>query len=111
MRISGAVDVFLVVFRNRKRADIDQAAYDAEAERMEALANEQPGFLAFKSYAAADGETIALSEWVDDAAARAWGEVAEHRMAQRRGREAYYENFTLFACDDPRIRRFTREDS
>jgi heme-degrading monooxygenase HmoA len=103
--------MFLVVFRNRKRADIDHAAYDAEAERMETLAHEQPGFLSFKSYTADDGEVIALSEWADEAAARAWGKVAEHRMAQQRGREAYYENFTLFACDDPRIRRFTREDS
>ena len=41
--------MFLVVFRNRKRADIDQAAYDAEAERMEELARTQPGFLSFKS--------------------------------------------------------------
>ena len=102
--------MYLVVFRNRKRADIDQAAYDVEAARMETLAHEQPGYLAFKSYAADDGETIALSEWADEAAARAWGKVAEHRMAQQRGREAYYENFTLFACDDPRIRRFQRGD-
>jgi heme-degrading monooxygenase HmoA len=102
--------MFLVVFRNRKRADIDQATYDAEAERMEVLARQQPGYLAFKSYAAEDGETIALSEWADEAAARAWGRVAEHRMAQQRGREAYYETFTLFACDDPRIRHFQRED-
>jgi heme-degrading monooxygenase HmoA len=102
--------MFLVVFRSRKRADIDQAAYDAEAERMEVLARQQPGYLAFKSYTADDGETIALSEWADEAAARAWGKVAEHRVAQQRGRAAYYDSYTLFACDDPRIRRFTHED-
>ena len=98
--------MFLVVFRNRKRPDIDQAAYDAEAEAMQALAAEQPGYLDFKSFAADDGEVIALSEWQDEASAKAWGRVAEHRAAQARGRATYYAEYTLFACDDPHIRRF-----
>ena len=98
--------MFLVLFRNRKRAAIDQLAYQAEAERMEELARAQPGFLSFKSYAAEDGEVIALSEWADEASARAWGRLAEHRAAQARGRGAWYESYTLFACDNPRIRSF-----
>jgi len=102
--------MFLVVFRNRKRADIDDAAYEAEAARMLELAMAQPGYLSFKSYAAADGEVIALSEWEDEQAARAWGKVAEHRATQQRGRMAYYEDYTLFACDAPRIHRFARKD-
>ena len=100
--------MFLVVFRNRKRADIDQAAYDLESVRMEQLAREQPGYRSFKSYAADDGETIALSEWDDEAAARGWGRVAEHAVAQANGRERYYASYTLFACPDPRIHRFER---
>ena len=102
--------MFLVVFRSRKRTDIDQAAYDAESVRMEALAREQPGYRAFKSYVADDGETIALSEWDDEAAARGWGRVAEHAVAQSNGRERYYESYTLFACPDPRIHRFERSE-
>lgn len=102
--------MFLVVFRNRKRTDLDQAAYDAEAATMEDLARAQPGFVSFKSYAAADGEVIALSEWADEASARAWGRVAEHRETQQRGRLAYYQDYTLFACAEPRIHRFTRKD-
>ena len=102
--------MFLVVFRNRKRADIDYAAYEAEADRMLELAQAQPGYRSFKSYVADDGEVIALSEWEDEAAARAWGKVAEHRATQQRGRAAYYEEYTLFACADPRIHRFARKD-
>jgi heme-degrading monooxygenase HmoA len=102
--------MFLVVFRNRKRADIDQAAYDAEAETMEALAAAQPGYLSFKSYTSEDGEVIALSEWENQASARAWGKVAEHRAAQQRGRSSYYAEYTLFACDDPHIRSFIAKD-
>lgn len=103
--------MFLVVFRNRKRAQIDQAAYDADAAAMEALARTQSGFVAFKSYAAADGEVIALSEWADEAAARAWRRVAEHAEVQGRGRAAYYESYTLFACDSPRIHEFRHKNT
>lgn len=98
--------MFLVVFRNRKRADIDYSAYEADAQRMLDLAQAQPGFVSFKSYTSEDGEIIALSEWGDEASARAWGRVADHRVVQTRGRSEFYESYTLFACDAPRIHHF-----
>ncbi len=103
--------MFLVVFRNRKRAGMDGAAYDADATRMEQLAAAQPGFLSFKSYTADDGEVVAISEWQDEESARSWGQQAEHLAVQHRGRESYYASYTLFACDDPRIHQFNSEDS
>ena len=36
--------MFLVVFRNRKRGDMDAAAYDADADEMGRLAQAQPGY-------------------------------------------------------------------
>jgi heme-degrading monooxygenase HmoA len=98
--------LFLVVFRNRKRADMDDAAYGADAARMQELARAQPGFISFKSYTADDGEVIALSEWENEEAARAWGRDAEHLTVQGRGRAEYYASYTLFACADPRVHRF-----
>lgn len=100
--------MFLVVFRNRKRADIDDAAYQADAARMAALASQQHGYLGFKGYAADDGEVVAISEWASEADARAWGQQAEHAVIQGRGREAYYQDYTLFACAEPRIHHFDR---
>lgn len=102
--------MFLVVFRNRKRVGIDQAAYAADALRMEKLARAQPGFLSFKSYVAADGEVIALSEWASEAAVHAWGTHPDHAVIQRRGRDQYYESYTLFSCDHPREHGFDRSD-
>jgi heme-degrading monooxygenase HmoA len=98
--------MYLVVFRNRTRADTDASSYSADAAAMPVLAARQPGFVSFKSYAAEDGEVVALSEWVDEASARAWGQVEEHRGIQKKGRAEYYADYTLFACDDPRIHRF-----
>ena len=98
--------MFLVVFRNRKSPDIDEAAYLADAIQMVTLAHKQPGFLSFKSYTADDGEMIALSEWEDEAAARAWGRVEEHRGVQAKGRAEYYADYTLFAGTPDRVHRF-----
>jgi heme-degrading monooxygenase HmoA len=102
--------MFLVVFRNRKRGDIDHAAYGTESDLMEAMARKEPGFISFKSYVADDGEVIALSEWEDEDSALAWRRVAEHSAAQSRGRAEFDEDYTLFACKHPRIHRFSRKD-
>lgn len=107
---AGVRAMFLVVFRNRKRAGIDQVAYSGAAARMEELAAIQPGFLSFKSYVADDGEVIALSEWADEASARAWGRHVEHLPVQGQGRSEWYADYTLFACDQPRIHRFNHKD-
>ena len=98
--------MYLVVFRNRKRAGIDDDAYAAQNARMEELARGQPGFLSFKSYVSEDAEVIALSEWSDEASARAWGRQQEHLVAQADGRARWYADYTLFGCDNPRIHRF-----
>ena len=101
----------LVVFRNRKRPGLDAAAYEADAARMEALARAQPGFISFKSYAAGDGEVVALSEWDSEEAARAWRSHPDHAAVQARGRSGYYAEYTLFSCENPRIHRFERNES
>ena len=102
--------MFLVVFRNRKRAELHAAAYAEDAARMERLAAAQPGFVSFKSYVAEDGEVIALSEWDSERAARGWAEHQDHRVVQRKGRADYYENYTLFACANPRVHNFERSE-
>ena len=100
--------MFLVVFRNRKRADYDAAAYLADAALMEAMARARPGFVSFKSYTAEDGEVIALSEWADAQAAHGWGSQPDHALVQARGRSDYYQDYTLYTCDDPRTHRYER---
>ena len=101
--------MYLVVFRNRKRADISAEAYGADADRMEALARAQPGFVSFKSYAAEDGEVIALSEWASEDTARAWRRNADHASVQARGRSEYYETYTLLAGTPTTIHHFARD--
>ncbi|MBN8484300.1 MAG: antibiotic biosynthesis monooxygenase [Sphingomonadales bacterium] len=101
--------MYLTVFRNRKRPDIDRAAYEADNARMEELAAAQPGFLSIKGFVADDGEVVAISEWESEEAARAWGSHPEHARVQARGRSDYYASYTLYSCPAPRVRRFHPE--
>jgi heme-degrading monooxygenase HmoA len=68
--------------------------YGAMAEAMEQLAAEQPGYLGIESARDAD-LGITVSYWADEAAARAWKNVAAHLAAQRRGREAWYVDYRV----------------
>ncbi len=100
--------MYVNVFRSRKRADIDVDAYAADADRMEALARAQKGFISYRSYKAEDGETLSMSEWETEDDARAWQRHAEHAVVQGRGRSEYYESYTVYSCADPDVRQFNR---
>ena len=103
--------MYMNVFRNRKRADIDAEAYAADAARMEALARAQKGFIAYRSYKAEDGETLSMSEWETHEDALAWWRNVEHAAVQARGKADYYESYTIYSCIDPRVRHFERDGS
>jgi heme-degrading monooxygenase HmoA len=74
------------------RTDGDHG-YARMSARMEQLAAEQPGYLGLES--ARDGLGITVSYWADEAAASAWKQVAEHLVAQQRGREAWYSDYQV----------------
>lgn len=100
--------MYVNVFTSRKRDGHDAAAYAADAARMGELAEAQPGFVSYKSYAAPDGETVTISVWRTQEDARAWARHPEHRAAQGRGRGEYYERFTMWTCADAQRTEFER---
>ncbi len=101
--------MYLTVFRNRKRPDMDAAAYQADNARMEELAAAQPGFRSIKGFVAEDGEVVAISEWDSEDAAKAWGSHPEHSGVQARGRSQYYDSYTLYSCTEPKVRQYVRK--
>lgn len=82
----------VVVFTNQ-RTEGDNG-YAVMAARMEALATTQPGYLGFES-ARDDQLGIACSYWRSEADAAAWKRVAEHLVAQERGRTAWYSDYRV----------------
>ncbi len=74
------------------RTEGDQG-YARMSERMADLAAQQPGFLGVES--AREDVGITVSYWVDDAAAAGWKQVAEHLIAQERGRSTWYTDYQV----------------
>jgi heme-degrading monooxygenase HmoA len=68
--------------------------YARMAARMDALAAEQPGYLGMET-AREDGLGLTVSYWTDEAAAAAWKQVAEHLVAQERGRDVWYADYRM----------------
>jgi heme-degrading monooxygenase HmoA len=67
--------------------------YGLMVMRMDELAAKQPGYLGHES--ARDDVGITVSYWVDEDAARAWKQVAEHLVAQQRGRGVWYSDYRV----------------
>ena len=68
--------------------------YARMLQRMEVLAAEQPGYLGIESVK--DGLAgITVSYWRDESDAAAWKQVAEHLVAQQRGREVWYDDYRV----------------
>ncbi len=75
------------------RTDGEDAEYAATADEMERLAAVQPGYLGIES--ARQGLGITVSYWTSPEHARAWKTVAEHRLAQQRGRAVWYRTYRV----------------
>ena len=85
------------IFRSRLRPE-PRAAYEATAERMDALVRTMPGYLWHKTFRAEDGERVTLFGFESLAQLEAWRDHPEHREAQRRGRAEFYAEYSLHVC-------------
>jgi len=102
--------MLLAVFRTRVRPEVADE-YQAELERIWTIAKEQPGFISAKSYLGDDGDEVGIQEWESPEHLKAWHEHPEHLEARRRGREEFYQDYTIYICDQPRKYEFFREET
>ena len=103
-----STDPYTAVIFTNQRTGVDDDGYLAMAERMDALAATQPGYIDVESVRDADGAGITVSYWVDDAAARAWKRHAEHELAQSLGRSRWYDRYRLRVATVEREYGFAR---
>jgi heme-degrading monooxygenase HmoA len=96
--------MMMVVFRSRLRETAGDD-YAATVDAMLARARAMPGFVEFKHFHADDGERLSLIYWQSEETLRAWAEDAEHRAAQRLGRERWYAAYRI---DVGRVARSSR---
>jgi heme-degrading monooxygenase HmoA len=69
--------------------------YNAMADKMFALANEQPGCLGAETARGEDGLGLTVAYFTDEAAILAWKRNAQHLAAQRLGKERWYAHYEL----------------
>ena len=100
---------YAVIFTSR-RDEQPSDGYAETADRMFALAHEQPGFLGFDT-ARADGLGITVCYWESEAAIAAWKAESEHEAAQRDGRARWYESYEMRVAKVERAYGFTRTES
>ena len=99
----------IALFRSRLRTGIGPE-FNGLAERMLEIARAMPGFLSYKVYVAEDGERCSVIEFDSPENLRAWREHPDHRAAQTKGRERFYEEYTLHVAEPERESRFSRDD-
>ncbi|MCL6601176.1 MAG: antibiotic biosynthesis monooxygenase [Alicyclobacillus macrosporangiidus] len=87
---------YAVIFTS-VRTDGDRG-YGEMADEMVELAKTQPGFLGIESVREPNGFGITVSYWETEDAIRLWKENAWHQIAQKLGREKWYEGFVTRVC-------------
>ena len=82
---------YAVIFTSTKIQNDN--GYNQMAELMEKLAKEQPGFLGVES--ARNEIGITVSYWKDLESIKNWKVNTDHLLAQQKGIESWYENYTV----------------
>ena len=100
--------MIVTVFRSRLMPGLRED-YVSLVDRMVELASSMPGYISHKGFFAEDGERCTIVEFESEEAQRAWRMHPEHRVAQRQGREVYYQDYSLQVCQVVRENRFKRD--
>lgn len=95
---------YAVIFTSLQTDHLE--GYDDMATHMCELAAQQPGYLGFES--ARDGLGIAISYWRDLASIQHWKQNAEHLIAQDKGRNQWYSQYTTRICKVERAYSYTQ---
>lgn len=95
----------VTVFRSHRRAE-SADEYAVTAAEMWRLVHTMPGLVDVKTFVADDGEHVTIATFADEQSQQAWRDHAEHRAAQRAGRDRFYADFSLQVCETVRVRTF-----
>jgi heme-degrading monooxygenase HmoA len=89
---------------------VGQDGYRETNARMEELVKDVPGYLGMDHAQTPGGLGITVGYFRDADALAAWRSDAEHRAAQRRGRDEWYERYTLHVAKVERSHGFVRAE-
>lgn len=99
---------YAVIFTSQRTPG--DAGYGDMADRMAALAAEQPGYLGVESARGGDGLGLTVSYWRSAEDIAAWRRHAEHQIARDTGRSDWYQHYTLRVAKVERAYAWQRDD-
>jgi heme-degrading monooxygenase HmoA len=108
-RVAIMTRMIVVLFRS-KLVDAPDG-YDEMAAEMDALARTMPGFVDVKAFKAEDGERLTVVWWETEETLKGWRENVRHRLAQRLGRERWYDYYKIEVAEVVRANVFRSADS
>jgi heme-degrading monooxygenase HmoA len=100
---------YAVIFTSQ-RTPADDGGYGGAADRMLALAAEQPGYLGVEGARGDDGLGVTVSYWRSPEDIAAWRRNTEHRIARDHGRSDWYTHYTLRVAKVERAYAWQRTD-
>ena len=96
--------MIVTVFRNRLNPEAAEEYYPV-AQRMSEEATTIPGYISHKTFTADDGERVIIVEHENMDAVKAWSQHEDHRAAKKRGREFFYDSYSIQVCEVVRENR------
>lgn len=85
---------YAVIFTNTQTDHLE--GYAEMADKMEALAKQQPGYLGMEH--AREELGITISYWKSKEDIAAWKAHVDHQLAQQLGRKQWYESYRTRIC-------------
>ena len=88
----------VVVFRSRLKPGVEQEITELGG-RIYALGSAMPGFISYRDYQGADGESVTIVEFESLETLKAWRDHPEHREAQEAGRKKFFSEYRITVCE------------
>ena len=86
--------MIVIIFRSRITAAAGDD-YQRALVEMGEYVKSQPGFIAVRSYTAADGERLTLVWWKDKETLELWRQNQRHKAVKSTGRARWYELYHM----------------
>lgn len=98
----------LVVFTSRKSNDLE-GYYEMDARLLEKLQS-MPGFLGSESFSNEIGLDVTIARFRTEEDLLSWKSDDEHRFAQNKGQDQWYEYYKVEVCSVYREYEYIKEE-
>jgi len=90
--------MIVALFRSRIKDDANVEEYKNLSAEMVELVSSLPGFISYELWRGKDGAALTIANFESEEAVAAWRQEVAQRAAQERGREEFYQTYSVQVC-------------